>query len=149
MSTETSKLSCKIRKSLSAGGAVMLKMANPINLFFFILLVVAGLALLNEQIILVGIISTLALLMGAIGAGLLAMIFVGSSKTLSARGFAIFVGCAFILPVTVWSFEIFNTIPQNQWLYVAGLAAIMLICSLYLVPRLRRAYQSFGVMAVG
>ena len=74
------------------------------------------------------------------------MFFVGTNKTLSSRGFAIFLGLALIVPVAIWSFEIFNTIAQNQWLYVAELAAIMLICSLYLVPQLRKVYRAKGVM---
>jgi len=123
-----------------------MSLANPVNLLFFILLVVAGFALFNEQIVLVGIISTLALLMVAVAAGLLAMFFVGTNKTLSSGGFKLFLGLALVVPVAIWSFEIFNTIPQNQWLYVAELAAIMLICSLYLVPKLRDVYRSKGVM---
>ncbi|MCP4936749.1 MAG: hypothetical protein GY927_21735 [bacterium] len=124
-----------------------MSLANPVNLLFFVLLVVAGFALLNEQIILVGIISTLALLMVAVAAGVLAIFFVGSNKTLSSRGFTIFLGLALVVPVAIWSFEIFNTIPHNQWFYVAELVAIMLVCSLYLVPRLRDIYRSKCVMA--
>ena len=92
-------------------------------------------------------ISTLAMLTAAVGAGLLAIVFVGLNKTLSARGFQIFLGVVFIVPLVIWSFEIFNDISDNQWLYVAGLAAIMLVCSLYLVPRLRQLYGAKGVMA--
>ena len=137
----------KILKALSAGGAVILSMANPINLLFVVLVVMAGFALFNEWIILVGMISTLALLTGAIGAGILAMIFVGFDKKLSSRGFQIFLAAAFAISFIIWSFEIFNTIPSHQWLHVAGLAAIMLIFALYLVPRLRDVYRSKGVMA--
>ena len=134
-------------KALSAGGIVFLSLANPINLLFVALIVMAGFALFNEWIVLVGMISTLALLTGAIGAGILAIIFVSFDKKLSSRGFEIFLGAAFVIPFIIWSFEIFNTIPSHQWLHVAGLAAIMLICSLYLVPRLRDVYRSKGVMA--
>ena len=139
----------KAKKILSAGGAAMTTIANPVNLLFVFLMVMAGLAVSSEQIILVGMISTLALLMGAVGAALLAMFVLSLDKTLSARGFAIFLAAAFIVPVVVWTPEIFNTIPDNQWLYVAGLAVIMLVFSLFLVPRLRRAYQAAGVLGEG
>ena len=134
-------------KALSAGGAVFLNIANPVNLLFFILMVMAGFALLNEQIILVGMISTLAMLTVALGASLLAMLLVPASKTLSSAGFKLFLAFAFVISLTIWAFEIFNTIADKPWLHVAGLAAIMLLCSLYLVPRLRDVYRSKGVMA--
>ncbi len=137
----------KTMKSASAGGAVFLTLANPVNLLFVILLFVAGFALFNEQIILVGFISTLALLMVAVAAGLLAMFFVGSNTTLSSRGFAIFLGLALVVPTAIWSFEIFNDIAANQWIYVVELVVIMLVCSFVLVPRLREVFRAKGVMA--
>ena len=133
-------------KALSAGAAAMMTISNPVTILFVLLMVMAGFALLNEQIILVGMISTLALLMGALGAGLLAMISVRTRKTLSPRGFQIFLGLAFVIPLIIWSFAIFNDIPQYPWLHVAGLATIMLVCALYLVPRLRNVFRSKGVM---
>jgi len=137
----------RTKKALSAGGAVFLSLANPVNLLFFALLVMAGFAMLNEQIILVGMISTLAMLTAALGAAVLAMIFVPAGKKLPSLGFKLFLAFAFVASLTIWAFEIFNTIPDNQWLHVAGLAAIMLICSFYLVPRLREVYRKAGVMA--
>ena len=134
-------------KALSVGGAVILDMANPVNLAFFALIVMAFFALFNEQIILVGMISTLSLLTGAVAAGLLAAILSGTGKTLSPGGFKLFLALAFAIPLVLWSFEIFNTIAENQWLHVAGLAAIMLLFSLYPVPRSRRLFQSKGIMA--
>ncbi len=149
MSAKPNKPINTTSKALSAGGAALTTIANPTNLLFVILLFVAGFALFNEQIVLVGIISTLALLMVAVAAGLLAIIMVRSNKTLSSRGFAIFLGLALVVPVAVWSFEIYNDIATNQWLYVAQLAAIMLVFALYLVPRLRRVYQAIGILGHG
>ena len=137
----------KTLKALSAGGAVFLSLANPVNLLFFALIVMAGFALFTEQIVLVGMISTLAMLTAALGAALLAIIMVGFDKTLSPRGFSVFLVIAFIISLFIWSFEIFVTMPDNQWLYVAALAAIILLCSLYLVPRLRDVYRSKGILA--
>ena len=100
----------------------------------------------TEQIILVGMISTLASLTVALGAALLAIISVSIDKRLSSFGFWIFLAFAFGISVTIWSFEVFITIPDNQWLHVAGLGAMILACSLYLVPRLRDVYRSTGIM---
>ena len=147
MSVEKSGLLQKTGAVLSAGGAAFSSVASPVNLLFVLLIVLAGLALFAEQFILVGMIGTLALLTGAIGAGVLAMIMVAVDKTLSPRGFSFFLAVAFVIPLTLWSSEIFNDLPDRQWLYVALLAAIMLLCALYLVPRLHRAYRAKGVMA--
>ena len=136
----------KTMNALSAGAGVFLSLANPVNLLFVALLFMAGFALFNEQILLVGFISTLALLTAALGAGLLAAIFVSINKTLSQRGFSIFLAIAFIVALSIWSFEIFITIPDNPWLYVASLALILLVSAFYLVPRLRDVYRSAGIM---
>ncbi|MCF6200455.1 MAG: hypothetical protein L3J67_13925 [Hyphomicrobiaceae bacterium] len=125
----------------------MLDMATPVNLLFVVLLFVAGFALLNEGMILVGFISTLALLTAVLGAAMLAMITVRANKTLSPAGFRVFLVLAFVIPLAIWALEVFNHIPEHQWLHVLGLAVIMLLFSLHLVPRLRRLYQSMGVMA--
>jgi hypothetical protein len=134
-------------KALSAAGAAIMCISNPVTLLFILLIVMAYMAVLNEQIILIGMISTLAMLMGAIGAGILAIFFVRFDKTLSPRGFSIFLAFAFVIPLMVWTPEIFNVISDNQWFYVVGLAAIMFACSLHLVPRLLNVYRLKGVMA--
>ncbi len=133
-------------KTLSVGGGVILTLATPINLFFIVMLLLAGQAVFNEQIILVGVISTLALFMAAIAAALLAMIVVGSGKSLSQRGFVVFLVGLFVALVLIWMPEIFRNIAGTPWLYVAALSAILLACSLVLVPRLRALFVANGVI---
>ncbi len=140
------KLLKKTGKALWVGGAVMLDLANPVNLLFVVLLFVAGFALLNEGMVLVGFVSTLALLSVIVWAGVLAAIVFGTGKTLSTGGFWVFLVISFLASLTIWSFEIFNDLAHDQAAHVAGLAAIMLVFALYLVPRLRRAYQSKGLL---
>ncbi len=137
----------KTGKALAVGGKIFLGLATPVNLFFVVLLFVAGFALFNERIILVGFVSTLALLSAILAAGGLAAVLTGFDKTLSPGGFNLFLALSFVATLAIWSLELVNDIPVSQWLYVAGLAAIMLLFSLHLVPRLRRAYQSAGIMA--
>ena len=136
----------KSGRALSAGGAVFLSLANPVNLLFVVLLFVAGFALLTERIVLVGFISTLALLMAALGASLLAAFLLRFEKTLSPRGFSIFLAITFVTTLFTWSFEIFNDIADFQWFYVALLAAVLLTCSLVLVPRLQNEYLARGIL---
>ncbi len=141
------KLLKKTGKALWVGGAVILDLATPVNLLFVALLFVAGFALLNEGMVLVGFISTLALLSAIVWAGVLAAIFSGAGKTLSTGGFRVFLVVAFVASLTIWSFEIVKDIADDQAAHIAGLAAIMLVFALVLVPRLRRLYQSKGILA--
>ena len=147
MSAAKISLLQKTKVVLSTGGAAFASIATPVNLLLVLLIVLAGQALFAEQFILVGIIGTLALLTGAVAAGVLAMIMVAMGKTLSPRGFNLFLALAFIIPLALWSSEIFNDLPDQQWGYLAFLATTMLLCAPYLVPRLRRAYNAKGVMA--